>query len=81
MALHDRLPQFRNAGDDGIPGEIAFDRRDRGVFDVARGRKMRFPGAKIHQLGALGAQSGSLCSDRHGGGNLNAADTVGRKFW
>jgi hypothetical protein len=41
---------------------------------------MRFPGAKIDQLRALGAQSGSLCGDRHGRGNLNAPNTVGENL-
>src|SRR6201999_3169033 len=60
--------------------EIAFDGRDGGIFNVARSRKMRLPRAKIDQLRALGAQSRSLCGDRHGGRNLDAADPVGENL-
>jgi hypothetical protein len=38
---------------------------------------MRLPGAKIDQLRTLGAQPGGFGCDRHGGGNLNAADAIG----
>jgi hypothetical protein len=38
---------------------------------------MRLPGAKIHQLRTLGAQPGGFGRDRHGSGNLNAANAIG----
>ena len=47
VPLHNRFSEFRNARDHRIAREIAFDGRDGGIFYVARGRKMRFPGAKI----------------------------------
>ena len=66
MALDDRLPHVGNARHHGVAGEIRVNGGDRRVLDVARGREVRFPGAEIHQVGALGAQFGCLGGHGHG---------------
>ena len=78
VALDDGLAHVGNAGHDGVTGEIGLDGGDGGVFDVARGGKVRLAGAEIHQVGALGAQFGGLGGHGHGCGDFNAADAIGK---
>jgi len=76
VALHDRLPELGNAGNDGVSSEIGLDRFNGSVFDVTRCGEVGLAGTKVGQLDALRAQLGSFRGHGHGGGNLNAANTI-----
>ena len=80
MPLHDRLAHVGNARHHGIASKVCVDGRDRRVLDVPRGREVGLAGSKIHQVGALGAQFGSLGGHSHGRRDLDPANTVGKYF-
>ncbi len=80
MALHNRFAHVRNPRHHGVTGKIRVNRRNRRILDVPRRREMRFPGAEIHQVGALCAQFGGFRGYSHGRGNLDPAYTVGKDF-
>ena len=77
MAVDDGFADVRDAGDNGIAGEVGLDGRYGRVLDMAGRGKMRFAGAEIDQVDAFGAELGGFSGDRHGGGDFNAADAVG----
>ena len=80
VALDDGAANVWDAGHDGVAGEVGLDGGDGRVLDVAGRGEMRLAGAEVDEVDALGAELGSLCGDGHGGGDFNAADTVGEDF-
>ena len=80
VALHNRLAHVGNARHHRIAGEVGVNGGNRRVLDVARGRKVRLAGPKIHQVGALRAQFCGLRGHSHGCGNLDPANSVGKDF-
>ena len=77
VAIDNCFAHFGNAGHRGVAREVALNSGDCRVFDVLRGSEMRLAGAKIHQLGSLGAKLGSLSGHGHRGRNFDPADAVG----
>ena len=80
MAIHDRFANFRNTGHHRVAREVAFDRGNRGILDMARRGEVRLARAKIYQLYTLRTQLGCLRGHRHCGRHFNAADAVGKNL-
>ena len=77
VAFHDGLLELGNAARRRVLGKVLIERRDSGLLDVLRRRKIRLSGAEVHHVHSARFELVGLGDYGGGRGNRNPGHTLG----